>query len=315
MTSSPPPAAIDVAFTFLAQDEKLALDLALLLRTSVSTFVYSEHQKDLAGKDGVAQFTDIYQNRAKFVVVLYREGYGETKWTRIEQTAVTSRALEMGWNSILLISLDGTVPTWLPLARLFYGIEKFGPKGAADAILGRFHELGQEGRPESLTEFAARLSRTIESKEEAELWERSTAGVKAAEEEVAALRQGLITQIGSINEAAPKVTLSVIEPPYGVVGVRAGRRRVTFNWESAYSNTIQHSYLFVRESQYDPGSGQFETARELRCRLKGPQPRVWVADEEPNLPLTTPQLIQWHIRRLLSEPDDPGWLLAVIHRD
>lgn len=180
MPPEPDPSDIDIAFTFLNPDLGLAEELARLLRDHVSTFVFSEHQKDLVGKDGVAQFTTIFQERARFVVVLYREGYGKTGWTGIEKAAVTSRALELGWGSLMVISLDGKVPQWFPTSWLFAGIDAVGHRVAADAILGRFRELGQEGRPQSLVQYAVGISRQLASREEAELWQRSTKSVDAA---------------------------------------------------------------------------------------------------------------------------------------
>src|SRR5262245_41330740 len=132
----------DVAFSFLGADEPLAKRLSERIRQQVRTFVYSEAQKDLAGKDGVEEFTRLFEKSAQFVVVLYRNGYGATKWTRIEESAITSRIVEIGVHTVFLISLDGTKPRWLPGSRLYYGIEQFGESVAADAILGRFGELG-----------------------------------------------------------------------------------------------------------------------------------------------------------------------------
>ena len=47
------PPDFDVAFSFLARDEELALELARSVQGSAGAFVYSERQKDLAGTDGV----------------------------------------------------------------------------------------------------------------------------------------------------------------------------------------------------------------------------------------------------------------------
>ena len=85
------PTEVDVAFSFLAGTSS-ALELARILEASASTFVFSERQKELAGTNGVAQFTSLYEVRARLVVVLYRAGYGETKWTKIEESAQLAAA-------------------------------------------------------------------------------------------------------------------------------------------------------------------------------------------------------------------------------
>ena len=49
----------DVAFSFLADDEPLVVQIADQLRERYQVFLYSERQKELAGKDGVEQFSEI----------------------------------------------------------------------------------------------------------------------------------------------------------------------------------------------------------------------------------------------------------------
>src|SRR5436305_1973521 len=97
----------DVAFSFLAQDEALENELSTLLQGKLRTFVYSEHQIELAGQDGPTVFGKMYGAAARLVVVLYRAGYGDTKWTRVERDAITGRGVELGWQTVLLVSLDG----------------------------------------------------------------------------------------------------------------------------------------------------------------------------------------------------------------
>ena len=85
----------DVAFSFLDRDEPLARELAGLL-TPLSTFVYSEQQLEVAAKDGVDAFTAVFRRDARIVAVLYRDGWGKTKWTRVEEQAIKSRFLDWG---------------------------------------------------------------------------------------------------------------------------------------------------------------------------------------------------------------------------
>ena len=49
------PYKYDVAISFLAQDEPLAVQLADALRDRMTVFVYSEQQKELVGKDGLEE--------------------------------------------------------------------------------------------------------------------------------------------------------------------------------------------------------------------------------------------------------------------
>ena len=82
----------DVAFSFLAMDEQLAVQINDLLSDRFATFLYSERQREVAGTDGAETFTRVFQDEARVVVVLYRSGWGESPWTRIEATAIRNRA-------------------------------------------------------------------------------------------------------------------------------------------------------------------------------------------------------------------------------
>ncbi len=86
----------DVAFSFLAQDEGLATELCDLLQDRMRIFLYSKRQEDLAGTDGEETFNAVFGAQARLVVVLYRKGWGESPWTRIEETAIRNRAYKEG---------------------------------------------------------------------------------------------------------------------------------------------------------------------------------------------------------------------------
>ena len=96
----------DVAFSFLAQDEKIAQQVNDLIKGRLNTFVYSERQKELAGTDGERTFTKVFAEEARVVVILYREEWGKTKWTRIEETAIRNRAFDEGYDFTLFVPLD-----------------------------------------------------------------------------------------------------------------------------------------------------------------------------------------------------------------
>lgn len=86
----------DVAFSFLAQDEHLAAELNDMLQDRLRTFLYSRQQGEIAGTDGEKSFNAVFGEEALLVVVLYREGWGNTAWTRMEETAIRNRAYQGG---------------------------------------------------------------------------------------------------------------------------------------------------------------------------------------------------------------------------
>ena len=78
----------DVAISFREKDEELAIEISNRLSSRISTFVYSEQQKKIAGSDGEITFNRVYGKESKLVIVLYRNDWGETLWSRIEKTAI-----------------------------------------------------------------------------------------------------------------------------------------------------------------------------------------------------------------------------------
>ncbi len=100
----------EVAFSFLQDDEQLALEIADRIRdrVSVKVFVYSERQDELVGTDGVDVFSRVFGEESRIVPVLCRQGWGETKWTRVEENAIRARGFEEGHDFVLLVKLDAT---------------------------------------------------------------------------------------------------------------------------------------------------------------------------------------------------------------
>lgn len=88
----------DVAFSFLVRDEQLARGLNDRLQTRVRTFIYSdaERQVQLAGRDGEEAFAKVFGEESRIVVVLYRDGWGESGFTAAEATAIRNRAFTEG---------------------------------------------------------------------------------------------------------------------------------------------------------------------------------------------------------------------------
>ena len=135
----------DVAFSFLSEDEKIAETIANELRDRMEIFIYSERQKELAGKDGLESFSRVFQEESRVCAVLYRPNWGNTKWTRVEETAIKNRAFEKGWEFLVFIALESSqIPVWLPNTKIWIGFERFGIQGVTSVIDARFQEAGHE---------------------------------------------------------------------------------------------------------------------------------------------------------------------------
>lgn len=238
----------DVAFSFLAEDEDLAVRISDALLDRMKVFIYSERQKELVGKDGVEQFSTLFGEKARVCVVLYREGWGQTKWTRIEETAIKDRAFDKGWDFLIIIALDSSkIPAWLPKTKIWLGFDRFGLEGAASVIDSRVQETGGEVTEESPLEKADRLLRMTKLKNKHQKILESAEGVKMARQELRILFSNIGNEVKAIRSLSesPELsfslrneTLCAVDTPYG---------SFTMGWSQQYSNSLKYASLFIQE--------------------------------------------------------------------
>lgn len=160
----------DIAFSFLSEDESLAYELNARLKDRVTTFLYSERERqaELAGRDGDEQLARVYGQEARTVVVLYRRGWGERGFTSAESTAIRDRAREFGYEFLTFVPLDEprNVPVWLPKTRLWLDLKRVGLDTAAVVFESRVSEQGGEPREQSLEALAEQTVRQAREAEE-----------------------------------------------------------------------------------------------------------------------------------------------------
>lgn len=132
----------DIAFSFSADKEHVANKLNELLTNRVECFIYSERQKELAGADGEDKFNTVFQYQARIVVIILSKTWGQTKWTKIEETAIRNRGYEHGYDFVVVIPTESgiQIPKWLPKNRLWVNIERWGLKSAAASLEARVIE-------------------------------------------------------------------------------------------------------------------------------------------------------------------------------
>jgi hypothetical protein len=173
-----------VAISFLAQDEPLALSIRASLQPPVTVFVYSKAQEHLAGRDGVEAFRTVFREQAQLVVILYRQGWGDSPWTRVEKLAIEELAHEEGWEHLMFVRLDTSpVPKWVPKPHLYLDYDRFTFADLAGAIKGRLVELDVEVRPVTPAERAEGLAgQRAFDQETKDLLSRSSEGFMTAQD-------------------------------------------------------------------------------------------------------------------------------------
>ena len=113
----------DVAISFRSSDETTGAALRDRLSDGLNVFFYPRNQEELAGTDGLESMRAPFLDDARVVVVLYREPWGKTPWTRVEETAIKDGCLDHGWDRLFFIALDGAseLPKWLCIIRKWSG--------------------------------------------------------------------------------------------------------------------------------------------------------------------------------------------------
>lgn len=259
----------DVAFSFLQQDEDLATKLNDLIQDRLKTFLYSKRQGEIAGTDGETSFGRVFAQDARTVVVLYRRGWGETPWTRIEQTGIRNRAYEKGYDFCLFIPLDRPpiVPEWLPKTQIWFNLDRWGVSGAAPIIERRAQERGALSREESVQDRTARFRRDAEFQAKRTQFLKSADGVHAANASARAVSEEIAQLLADPQFAQLGIHLKRDQLYTVVLG---GIRAFNIGWRNPYSNTLEGSNLYVGTWRGHPplrGTIPFDEPVELKRRV------------------------------------------------
>jgi predicted transcriptional regulator len=236
----------DVAISFLARDEPIGAALRDRLSEGLSVFFYPRNQEELAGTDGLETMRTPFFDDSRVVVVLYREPWGKTPWTRVEETAIKDGCLEHGWDRLFFVTLDGAseLPIWLPRTHVRFNYEIFGLEQAVGAIKARVLECG------GIIEPMTALKRAAIYKEDARYQEQRK--VISSYEGMAIVRDKVIELITEINRLCDEIradgnTSIVVGSNTGRCVIRNNSISLVVGWRQPYSNSTDGCSLTVAE--------------------------------------------------------------------
>ncbi len=118
-----------VAISFLFADEPVARDLTERL-TGFKVFFFPKAQEELAGTDGLETLRTTFREDSLLNVVLYRMGWGETRWTRVEETGIKEAGIsDRGWDTLMFVSLDtkSVIQKWFTETKIRFNFYESGP--------------------------------------------------------------------------------------------------------------------------------------------------------------------------------------------
>jgi hypothetical protein len=238
----------DIAISFLNQDEPIALDLYDRLSPNFKTFVYSKKQEDIAGTDGLEIFRKAFRHDSRLVVVLYRDGWGKTPWTRIEEGAITDRFLKEGWDWLIFIVVNSASkpPPWLPETKIRLNLQDYGIEQAVGVIKARAQELGSKYHKEDAVQRAKRLERQAATRAERKRLLGSSEGVKAATKEAKIIFSEIGTLVEEIRGTTTKLNILVGHDDISC-GLTNGRVSITLYFRPRFSNSLEDISLVIKE--------------------------------------------------------------------
>jgi len=234
----------DIAISFLSQDESSAFNFYENLKEFFKIFCYSENQKEIAGKDGLVTLSNVFQKDSRLVIVLYRNDWGKTKWTRVEETAIKDRALNEGWTFLLVIALDPpNKPIWLPDTLIWFDLKTFKFDEALGIIKSRVLEVGGHIHEESAIERAKRMNYEIEQESKRKQFLNSKEGYDAANKEAFDLFKKAEKSISELSEIANIPFENKRE--YCYLELISHGIKLKFDWQVFLSNSSEGSCLHI----------------------------------------------------------------------
>ncbi|WP_139555996.1 TIR domain-containing protein [Methylotetracoccus oryzae] len=302
----------DIAISFLNGDLALAQSLADALSKNFRVFIYVDRQVDLAGTNGLDSFSDVYGKRAKLVVMLHRSGYGETPWTRVEQTAIESRFLREGAKFLFVLRLEAGAPTppWVPETYLHFDLDTFGREAAIGAISARALEAGATSTPQTPAQRAASAAKKIEFDAETRNLERTEAGVAQVDSEFSDLVSEVSRRIDEVQDSAPSLGFRHGASARSMVAA-SRRASLCIELQIHWSNSIHGAALcfaFLRQEAPIPGDGRrfIKQPSPLRSGEYAPirtQANGWAWAASDGKVVTTQQLAEQLVFELLDHAE------------
>ncbi len=149
MNATDEPKKYDVAISFLVQDLAVAQALYEKLSQELRVFFFPRNQEELAGTNGMDSMRAAFRSESLLNVVLYRERWGNTPWTAVEEAAVKDSCLATGYRSLFFFTVEPTkrLPKWLPDTHVRFNYSDFPLDQAVGAIKMRVRERGGQFTP------------------------------------------------------------------------------------------------------------------------------------------------------------------------
>jgi len=200
---------IDIAISFLANDEDIAQEIEGSLSKFFNVFIYSKRQEELAGTDGMESFSDVFKSRSKTVLVLYRKDWGNTKWTAVEMNAIKDRCFNSsGFDFLLFIPLEkASLPSWIPESIIYYDYQVYGLNGLVPVIHSHLKRNGVNEKKSGLEAIISATDKKLSYEEQLNAYFYSQESADDFNNEIELLNSLFPSRVQHINDTSEKINI------------------------------------------------------------------------------------------------------------
>lgn len=234
------------------------------MKDRIHTFIYSNKQEELVGKDGIDEFSDIFYKKSRLVIILYREKWGNTPWTRIEETAIKNRCLDEGWDFSILIPLDENkaTPKYFPKSRIWLNFDRYGYQGAASFIESKLTEIGGKIEEDNAITKAERFKKRKEFENKLNTYMLNSQAVEDSREEFTKLKEESAKYSDEIFKDMPPGFKTNKDFNHFIVYYNPYQLEII--WKQFSSNMIDDAYLLIQFVKFEKIEDHFQTKLKPR---------------------------------------------------
>jgi len=232
----------DVAISFLFHDQRTAQALHDELATSgLKVFFFPRRQEELAGTNGMESMRTPFLG-ARVNVVLFRKPWGETPWTRVEDTAISERCFKGGWSTLMFVQLDktSTLPGWLPPTHVRFSFDDYGLTQLVGAIKLRVQEQGGVIKRVDAIGKAEAVRREADYLADRDRLMRDARWIGELQRSIHEMMDEFVRLASEIN-ASQGLDIVVGPGNYGMTIIRSGYVSMAIGWQQPIMNYVGDS--------------------------------------------------------------------------
>lgn len=124
----------DIAVSFAGENRDYVSEVVEAVKSDIRVFYDEDYEVEAWGEDGIEYFTNVYMNRARYVVLFVSQHYASKMWTNVERRSALARAATQRSAYILPVRLDDTQLDGLLPTVLYLDSRRLGIEGLINAI-------------------------------------------------------------------------------------------------------------------------------------------------------------------------------------